>query len=423
MNSKKTNESFFIKRMFLLCVIFELMVMIISCYSKNDSVIIVYGNFTIALCAILLTVIANKFRISFLKKIEAVQIIGFGFVQILMYMLNSLKYDTIFFDIHKLFMCLGMMFACFYVSQKYSCSNKLFNKIIDVVLIFGIIVTIYNFWVNLSYFKLGNLTQIMIYSWNFKGFFPARAAYGTFVSICAIIALFRFEERRRIWWIAICIWLVLNVLITAARAQCIAVIIAISIYLVRSKKYRKYLILGCAILILLLLILNEDFFTNITSTYYMFFDHTYGRNTDISTGRLTLWFTALKNMDPLNWLVGNGIGSKDMIMEIRGVTILNERLLSFHSGYIDLLFETGIAGYCLWGSIICKTIQRVNSFCPEKIKHLFGSIAAVILVSCLFDSCYLIFTTDTMSLFATFIMICFPITVSSYYKNLEGAVI
>lgn len=412
----KIKRESYVKHLFLLFVIFELLVMFASGMMSYNPVIIVYGNFAIEIIATIYAVSLHGFKLR-IPRNDRIWLSIFGICQITMFFITSFQKDIVFFDIHKLLMCLGMIFCSCYVVSGEECSPKLLDKFCNLVLLFGVFATVYNIVINTNILKTGNLSIIMYYTWSFRAFFPARAAYGSFLAVCALIALMRAEQSKKKGMLFLFIWFAVNILITAARAQCLALILGAIIYLLHSKKYRKFVFCGIAIGIVYLLIMGIGWFDEIKETYFMFFDHSRGRDTDITTGRLELWIQAFKNMGIANWLVGTGIGSKDTVMALNNVSILGERLSSFHSGYIDLFFESGLLGILIWGRSITRTIKNIKSVCPDNIKHFFVSVIVIFLVSCVFDSCYMIYTTDTMAAFSTLFAIALPNTVANYYAR------
>lgn len=410
----------YIENLFILFVIFEIGIMIFSNAVFNNSNVIIYGNFAIEIIATLYAIFNDRIKL-IMPNNDKILFFSFAISQLVMFLVTSIVNDTVFFDIHKLLMCLGMIYVCCYATRRVECTPEILNKIFNITLLLGIVATIYNMIINAEILRMRNLSEIMYYTWNFRSFFSARAAYGSFLAVCALIALLKSEQKKKKVLLVLYFWFAGNIILTAARAQCIALILGSIIYLVYSKNYRKYVDFGIFVGIFYLVIVGVNHLDEITETYFMFFDHSRGRDTDISTGRFQLWATALENMNVLNWFIGNGIGSKDTIMELRGVTILGERLSSFHSGYVDLLFETGILGLYIWGRSIKITIKQVSHACPKNLKHFFIATIIVVLTSCVFDSCYLIYTTDTMAMFASFFVIALPKTVANYYKSKESS--
>lgn len=412
---KKKRKSY-IEHLFLFFVVIELLIILLSGIMSYNAEIIVYGNFAIEIAVIAYVITSHKFKLK-INRNDGVLLLAFIIVQVFMFIMTSLENNILQTDIHKILMCIGMIYCSYCIVYKEKCSPKLLDNFLKLIIIFGLIATIYNIAINASVLMIGRLNIIMYYTWGFRAFFPARAAYGSFLAICSIVALMKSEQTKNILYLFIYIWFAGNTIITSARAQCLALIIGSTIYLLHSKKYRKYVVIGAFIGVIYLISAGIGHFDEIMDTYFMFFDHSRGRETDISTGRFELWSQALKNMGVINWFFGLGIGSKDAIMSVRNISILGAELNSFHSGYVDLFFETGLLGIIIWGRTIIKTMKNVNKKCPAYLRNFFISILTVFLVSCIFDSCFMIYTTDTMAVFSTFFSISLPNTVANYYNK------
>ena len=412
----KKKRLYYYDYLFFFCVICEIAVMLLAHFLSDNSRVIVYGNFMIEISTILYMLLKERGKIV-LGKTGKTLIFSFIAFQILSYIITSIRLNITFFDIHKLMMSVGMMISCYYVAKNIECPESTFEKIIDIIMGIGIVSTIYNTILNIGYLSTINLSVIMYYGWNFRSFFPTRAVYGSFISICAIISLYRSEKRGRTLSLVLYCWFAISVIVTSARSQMIALILGSVVYLLHSKKYKRVVIFGTILGVFLIVLPSIGKFNQLYEKYFMFFDHSRGRETDITTGRIELWLTALENMNVWSWIVGNGLGSKDTIMALNNVTILGANLSSFHSGYIDLFFETGLFGLALWGNILVGTIKQLKKYCPRNIFHFFISVLSIILVSNAFDSCYMIVSTDTMTTFSSFVVVCLPCMVARNYAN------
>lgn len=412
----KLKKRTYIEHLFFICVILQLIIMLLANAVLKNALVLVYGTFVLDILAIGIAFVHTNFKIR-LPQREIPLIFLFLVSQMMMYLITSLCYDTLFMDFHKLILCVGLIYACYFAADTSKCSPDKLETIFNLIIYFGLIASIYNLIINFGYIRLVKLTAIMYYAWGFTSFFSTRAVYGTFLTICAIITLYKSERNSiRAYWLLF-FWLSINVIITAARAQCLALIIGSVIYLTYSKKYRKFVIFGIFVAIIYLVFTGISNFSEITEKYYMYFDHSQGRETDISTGRFELWGHAMQAMNLWNWPFGNGLGSKDTLMSIKEIKILGAQLYSFHSGYVDLFFETGILGIVIWARYIKKTLYNLAVCCPKRIRCLFISIIMVILVACLFDGCFLPFTADTMAIFSSFIIFALPKSVANYYVD------
>lgn len=417
----KIGKSKFINYLFYLEVVITLIMIFIT------NIIVKSANFYVyALFAIEIAVIATPFLLYGeklkLKKNEILFVVVFVASQCISFLWFNLTYNIGGFDIHKAILFAGMVVANYFVANKIDCNYNTFEKMIDFFIVSGIVACVFNLIVNSHYFSLGNLSVIMHYTWNFKSFFFTRATYGIYVSVCAIAALYRSEKKGKLGYLLIYVFLVANVLVTAARAQMLAIIGASIIYLSYSKKYRKFVIFGSAILVALLIIIGASYFSesfsNIMNTYSIFFDHSKGGQTDISTGRFYLWSVALQNNDLFTFFFGHGLGSKDVFLTINKISVLNEVVMSFHSGYVDLFFETGIFGLSFLAVSILGTLKNVKNNCRKDIKHFIFAIFSIWALVNVADSNMLPYSTDMFTPFATFIVVVLPNAIANYEKKL-----
>ena len=412
----KIGKKSYIEYLFVICVVLEVFFMILSNFFSNSAMVLVYAIFFVEILAIIFAVFSSHLKV-YIPQDEKILFFLFVLIQVFAYVFSSFKFGTVVFDLHKLLMCIGLIYATYFATQKIKCSEKSFDKIINFMLFIGLVATIYNFIENFQYFKSMDLSVVMYYTWNFNSFFSVRAVYAGFISICAIFSLLKSELYKKKIYLCLYVYFLCNILITAARAQSLAVIIATMFFLFHSKRYKKIVVFVGIIGGIVILIVGLTWFTELVEEYFMFFDHSQNRDTDFSTGRFELWGEALKAMDFVSMFSGYGLGSKDEFMLLKNIEILDSQLTSFHSGYIDLFFETGFLGLVFWSKAIIDAIRVIKKNCPTEIKYGLISVIILVLVSCLFDSCYMIFTTDTMSPVASFFVVALPITVSNYYRD------
>ena len=250
----------------------------------------------------------------------------------------------------------------------------------------------------------------MHYTWHFSSFFFTRATYGMYICICAIASLYKAEKNGSKLYLVLYLFFVANVLITAARMEMIAAIGASIIYLIHSPKYRKYVF---GLFVVLLFILGtygkaalEVRISNFVNRNVLYFMGHGGA--DISTGRIELWTKAMSYTDIYSFLFGHGLGSKDAIMEMDKISILGQQLRSFHSGYVDLFFETGIFGVAFILYIAASIIKNSKRFKLKRIQNFVWGIMSIWFLVNIADSNMLPFTTDMFSPFSTFIVFTLP---------------
>lgn len=383
----------------------------------NESILTI-GIFCVEISAFIISIINNNFKLFLSKKEQMIGVLFFIF-QILMYFITSFSYKIYFFDIHKLIMCLGMIYTMYICCKNTVCTRLQLNIICKVVLGVGIISVVYNFFINYNYFIPFDFKTIInrgaIYN---KSFYSSRAVYGTILNICAMFSLLSLKNKKNVLYWGIYFIFLINIIFTGARAQIIALFVGTLIFFIQEKKYKVPIIMISILLFLYLVITDFSIISKVMGKYGYFFDHSiYKQNADISSGRFDLWKIAFDNMNPINYLFGLGLGSKDTIMKIVGASYLEQSLFSFHSGYVDLFFEIGLFGYLIWYGIIIKVYKDVLKNCPTKIRNFLFAVLFIVLVSNIFDSCSLIFTTDTLSITSSFFIVSLPLAISNYYKN------
>ena len=339
-------------------------------------------------------------------------------------LISSLRFGYVIFDIHKIILYVGMLATCCFVARRSAISSRLFNKIVNIVLIIGLFSCLFNLYVNRQYFQSFNLAVIMHYTWNFSSFYFTRATYGVFVTVCAIMALYRAEKERKKIYLLLYIFFVLNVLITAARMEMLTVVIASYIYMMHSKQYRRVIVPVGIVILFLLLIYGissiNTIITEITDKYYIFFKSHGGLSDDITTGRLGLWKKAFEYTDVYSLFFGHGLGSKDAIMMNDNIQVLGETLTSFHSGYVDLYFEMGIFGICVTVFIALNILLRSKKIASPRLRNLVWGLMSIWFLVNLADSNLLPFTTDMFSPISCFFFFALPICMinsNDFLKN------
>lgn len=410
-----------IKGLFFISIVVLLIAnFFVNAIGNRNNLYYVYSIFAIEIIIILLSIINNGFAIR-MKKNERNFLIAFVLCQCVTYIVSSVKYNILFFDIHKLFLFVGMVYSCYICSKKAVCTQKTLNDIFDFLILAGLFACVYNLVDNIKYFESGKLSSIMHYSWYLRSFFFTRATYGTFLGVCCIISLLKSERKESIRYLLCYVFFLINIFLTAARAEILATLIASLLYLSYSKRYKKIVIAGIFIVFIGVLIVWHSSINEVVSkfldTYSMFFDHSKGRDTDLTTGRLYLWQTAISNMNFFSVMFGNGLGSKDTIMQLKNVQVLGETLSSFHSGYVDLFFETGIIGIGFVLYCIVYTFRKVSTNCNAYIKNFLYSLLVLFALVNMADSNMLLFTTDFFAPFATFMIIALPNSV--VYGNIK----
>lgn len=422
----KISKNNYTINIFYLSVVLELlMIFITNTVAQSMHGFYVYALFLIEGLIILLGIF-TLLKGNGLKLEEGLIILLFILTQIFVLLWSSIHYNVVLLDFHKVLLYAGMICACYFVPQRCSCSYDKLDIILDFLIWTGTIACLYNLIINRHYFASKDLSTIMHYTWNFRSFFFTRATYGIYISIASIAALVKSERKNSGWLLFLNIFLVGNVLITAARAEIIAVISGTILYLSYSKKYKKFVIVGIIILLLYLFTINietlKNNLDNLINTYYIFFNHSQDGKTDITTGRLYLWHLAFQNNNFFTSILGHGIGSKDTLMRTWNITVLDEMLSSFHNGYVDLYFETGILGICFLGTCLLKTFKQVKRYCRKDIAHFFYAILLIWALVNIADSNMLPFTTDMFTPFATFMVITLPLTVANYAKNRKHSI-
>lgn len=407
----------YIKGMFAINIILTI-VLTFFYYFFKDRIpnFYVLSLFAIEILCILFGLANGKFKLRLKNNDKRILLIVVA-TQPIACFISTLRFGVLVFDIHKIFLFCGMISVCFFLAKKHTISVKLFNQILDIVLAIGLFACLFNLFVNKQYFQSLDLSIIMYYTWNFSSFFFTRATYGVFLSICAIIALYRVEKKFNIVYIILYIFFLLNVLITAARMEMLAVIMASCVYMLHSKRYRKIVIpIFFLVLILLIIYVLPIWYTKIAffiDKYFLFFKGHGGLSNDVSTGRFELWGKALGYTDVFSFFFGHGLGSKDTIMLKDNIQILGQNLTSFHCGYVDLFFETGVFGVGVIFYIAVSIIKKTKMIQSQRIRNLLWGLMSIWFLVNIADSNLLPFTTDMFSPVASFFFFTFPVCLSN----------
>ena len=184
----------YINYLFFTCVVCYLLITLII-NTIFDSKYLVLGIFGTELMILILAIFNCKMIVC-LSKTEQMLFAIFIFSQLLMYIVTSAKYDIYFFDVHKLMLCCGMIGACYICTKKTQCDELFFEKICNILLVIGIVAIVYNFILNHQFIITTDINKIIGHGFYNKSFFSARAAYGTFLNICAIVTLLSIEKKN-----------------------------------------------------------------------------------------------------------------------------------------------------------------------------------------------------------------------------------
>lgn len=354
-----------------------------------------------------------------IKKNQLLLLCVFIVSQAVAFGIASITLDINSYDIHKTVLIAGMVYVCYFASEKSQYSENQFYRLLDYLIIIGIFACTYNFIVNFKFFRLENLSLLMHYTWNFKSFFNTRSSYGILLSFAAISALVRSERKHMAGNLLLYTFFLLNTLITAARTEMIAIILGSSLYFICSKRYRRpFLVIGGFILLIITVSGMSDLmkdFGHLTNKYYIFFNHMQSSSGDISTGRFGMWKLAFESMGPYSFIFGHGAGSKDAYLTSVNYTVLNENLKSFHNGYIDMLFENGLLGLGIMFGTVFSVFKRVRKYCSPLIQSFYAAILMIVFLANMGDSNALVFTADTLSPLVTVLILTVPNALANYY--------
>lgn len=368
------------------------------------------------LIEILLVLVSFFYHIS-VKRKEMYILIVLVILQIMAYVLTSFgdKYNC--FDIHRLFLMTLMIYTLFLGIRKAYITTQYFEKMLSTILAFAVISTFYNLWANRHYILSLDLSIIMYYTDKMKGIFLTRSNYCYLLCIGIAICFFRFKRNKFIYSIMILI-LGSNILLTNARTSILAIIgmVAYESWSVESKnKRRQILLIILSTLVLFILpwrniILSLSEFSQ---KYYLLFSRVNG---GVVSGRFDIWKLALNDTSFWSFFIGHGIGSKDAYLNY-----INAGVGSFHSLYVDLFYEGGIAIFFVLASFLVVTIRKVKrSKLSFEAKKLIFELYIVSLISGFGDAIASPFLLDTSSVLSTLLLFTCPIALINGEKLLSG---
>lgn len=382
------------------------------------------GLFVIEICLAIIGIIEFQFKLPCMKHV-GFTIIIIIFFQLLSYGFDVVLEDFICFDIHRL-LAFVLMYMILYECAKFGkislCFYENFNTII---LLFGLFACLYNIVINRESILTFNLSKIMYFTSMYKSFFLTRSNFCLLLTTCYTISIHRWEKEKKIVVLALAIFFAVNILLTNARTSILTISVVTILFLTYQKKSNIRNIMLFLVICLVLVTLPWDSFllklNDLSQKYSLIFRT---GSSDVSNGRFTLWKLVFDNINPVNLLIGHGIGSKDAYLSYIG-----EFATSFHSSWIDLFYEGGVTFIIIYAFVFYNVIQHVKySHLSQPDKRLLYSYIVIVLLCGGGDAIALPFMLDTSTIFSTIMFITIPLTVAngslkenSIYEKNNGA--
>lgn len=358
------------------------------------------------------------------KKISMKQmniVVTITFVQMLAYIFTCLFEDYFCFDIHRLAIMLLMMLGMYFAPMKLSMTERKFDKVLDLIIFFGLLSSFYTLIINRNLLLDFNLSKIMFYTDRFKGIFSARSAHCFLLCVGSAVCIMRISEKKKRYYV-ILLFFLFNIILSNARTSIVAVfgLIAYEVWTGKKNniKLRRFLLVTLVIIILVTITVfvslsaMVDRITGFMDSYSLLFTR---NKTDITNGRIALWTAAFQGLGIFGFFFGHGIGTKDSYLSSIGM-----ESGSFHSMYIDLLFEGGIFLLAIFGWFAYRTIKKIKS---SKLnfaqKKLFYELYVVVGLSGLGDAVPTPFLLDTASIFSTLMLFTCPLLLINWKENDE----
>lgn len=253
--------------------------------------------------------------------------------------INNFDYINVFarFIAITIFFCIPTIF---------SLPKSGIKQFMSLIVIFGLIACIYNFFINLKdIFNIFNITDTN--SVNLSSFFSNRNSFAQYLFVCIIANTYLFVNKGSKLYMFFYIIFGLNMLATFSRTGTVSTIIFLVLFYLFYYRH-KISFIFIAILsmfILFLLVLFNPVFSN--------FIENYSRLESGTSGRWIIWEFGIQVVNNTSWLFGTGY--------LTGVNFLEQVGLpgQFHNFFIETLVGGGIIDLLLHLIIFIFVIKRV----------------------------------------------------------------
>lgn len=126
MNNSIKHSDNYAKLLFLTCVILEITLNLVS-HLNGNVMVLIYGTFILEISTFLIAIYFGDFTLK-ISKNNKILLSTFIIIQIFLYIFTSIKYSTVFFDLHKLFMCVFVIYSCYIYANSKTCSLIFLKK-------------------------------------------------------------------------------------------------------------------------------------------------------------------------------------------------------------------------------------------------------------------------------------------------------
>lgn len=293
------------------------------------------------------------------------------FITLTMDSLNGLKWLYIFYMFY--------FFFVFFKNYKFDINNILTTYSLGLTA--GTILSFQ--FLDISYIGYNLLSN------DFRGSIDSLGGYNTFgvLAAYAILILIHLQNIYKNILLKIVFLLSIIILFTAeistlSRGGMLSLFFGIFIYGYLRKILVKNLILAATTTTIFILIMISYFDLDFSSIYsrYSFLNDATG------SGRTRLWSYAISQMNnPFVIIFGHGAGSIDLYASVTEGLSYN-LFESSHSTYIDIFYEFGLIGLCLFITFLFRIKNQLDKIDSYNNQIILKTLFYVMIINMFFDS-------------------------------------
>lgn len=307
------------------------------------------------------------------------------FIALSMDSLNGLKWLYIFYMFY--------IFSVFFKNYKFDINNILITYSLGLTA--GTILSFQ--FVDISYIGYSLLSN------DFRGSIDSLGGYNTFgvLAAYAILILIHLQNLQKNILLKIMFLLSIIILFTAeistlSRGGMLSLFFGILVYGYLRKILVKNLILAVTTTTIFILIMMNYFDLDFSSIYsrYSFLNDATG------SGRTRLWSYALSQMNnPFVIIFGHGAGSIGLYTSVtEGLSY--SLFESSHSTYIDVFYEFGLIGICLFINFLFRIKNQLDKIDSYDNQIILKTLFYVMIINMFFDSYF--FSLQTSAIYSMF---------------------
>ena len=307
------------------------------------------------------------------------------FIALTMDSLNGLKWLYIFYMFY--------IFFVFFKNYKFDINNILITYSLGLTA--GTILSFQ--FVDISYIGYSLLSN------DFRGSIDSLGGYNTFgvLAAYAILILIHLQNLHKNILLKIMFLLSIIILFTAeistlSRGGMLSLFLGILVYGYLRKILVKNLILAVTTTTIFILIMMNYFDLDFSSIYsrYSFLNDATG------SGRTRLWSYAFSQMNnPFVIIFGHGAGSIGLYTSVtEGLSY--SLFESSHSTYIDVFYEFGLIGICLFINFLFRIKNQLDKIDSYDNQIILKTLFYVMIINMFFDSYF--FSLQTSAIYSMF---------------------